>query len=96
MLPDVPTTAEAGMPEFNLLVWFGLSAPKGTPQPIIEKLNKALAVALDDPEVVKRFAELGFDVTPPEQRSAAYFDKFLKDEVALWAKVLGALPAEAK
>jgi tripartite-type tricarboxylate transporter receptor subunit TctC len=96
MLPDVPTTAEAGMPEFNLLVWFGLSAPKGTPQPIIEKLNKALAVALDDPEVVKRFAELGFDVAPPEQRSAAYFDKFLKDEVALWAKVLGALPAEAK
>jgi len=96
MLPDVPTTAEAGMPEFNLLVWFGLSAPKGTPQPIIEKLSKALAVALDDPEVVKRFAELGFDVAPPEQRSAAYFDKFLKDEVALWAKVLGALPAEAK
>ena len=61
MLPDVPTTAEAGMPEFNLLVWFGLSAPKGTPQPVIEKLNKALAAALDDPEVVKRFAELGFD-----------------------------------
>jgi tripartite-type tricarboxylate transporter receptor subunit TctC len=89
MLPDVPTTAEAGMPNFNLTVWFGLSAPKKTPRPIIEKLNKALSVALDDPDVVKRFADLGYDVAAPEKRSAAYFDKFYKDEVALWAKVLG-------
>lgn len=96
MLPDVPTTAEAGLPGFNLSVWFGLSAPKGTPRPIIEKLNKALAVALEDPEVVKRFAELGYDVTPPGQRSPEYFEKFLRDEVALWAKVLGASGAEAR
>ncbi len=96
MLPDVPTTAEAGMPGFNLLVWFGLSAPKRTPAPIIEKLNKALATALDDPDIIKRFAELGYDVAPPEKRSAAYFDKFYKDEVALWAKVLGGLNADKK
>jgi tripartite-type tricarboxylate transporter receptor subunit TctC len=89
MLPDVPTTAEAGMPNFNLTVWFGLSAPKKTPRPIIEKLNKALSLALDDPNVVKHFAELGYGVAAPEKRSAAYFDKFYKDEVALWAKVLG-------
>jgi tripartite-type tricarboxylate transporter receptor subunit TctC len=93
MLPDVPTTAEAGMPGFNLLVWFGLSAPKNTPAPVIETLNKALAAALDDPDTIKRFAELGYDVAPPEKRSAAYFDKFYKDEVALWAKVLGGLNA---
>ena len=91
MLPDVPTTTEAGMPKFNLTVWFGLSAPKGTPRPIIDKLNKALSVALNDPDVVKRFAELGYDVVPPDKRSAQYFDKFYKDEVALWAKVLGGL-----
>ena len=89
MLPDVPTTAEAGMPDFNLTVWFGLSAPKKTPRPIIEKLNKALSVALDDPSGVKHFADLGYDVPPPEKRSAAYFDKFYKDELALWAKVFG-------
>ncbi|HEY0223496.1 MAG TPA: tripartite tricarboxylate transporter substrate binding protein [Pseudolabrys sp.] len=89
MLPDVPTTKEAGMPAFNLTVWFGLSAPKGTPPAAIEKLNQALNTALSDPEVVKRFADLGFDVPPPNERSAAYFDKFYKDEVALWAKVLG-------
>jgi len=96
MLPDVPTTAEAGMPTFNLTVWFGLSAPKGTPAPVIEKLNKALNVALGDPNVVKRFADLGYDVPPPAERSAAYFDKFYKDEVALWAKVLGGLGVDKK
>jgi tripartite-type tricarboxylate transporter receptor subunit TctC len=90
MLPEVPTTAEAGMPNFNLTVWFGLSAPKNTPRPIIEKLNKALSVALDDPGVVKHFADLGYDVPSPEKRSAAYFEKFYRDELALWAKVFGA------
>jgi tripartite-type tricarboxylate transporter receptor subunit TctC len=93
MLPDVPTTAEAGMPNFNLTVWFGLSAPKKTPRPILEKLNKALSVALEDPSVVKHFADLGYDVPPPEKRSAAYFDKFYKDELALWAKVFGSSSA---
>ncbi len=91
MLPNVPTTAEAGMPAFNLTVWFGLSAPKGTPAPIVEKLNKALNVALSDPEVVKRFAALGYTVPPPAERSTAHFDKLYKDEVVLWAKVLGGL-----
>ena len=96
MLPDVPTTKEAGMPQFNLTVWFGLSAPKGTPGPIVDKLNQALGVALNDPDVVKRFADLGYDVVPPDRRNAQYFDKFYKDEVALWAKVLGGLGMGAK
>ena len=96
MLPDVPTTVEAGLPRFNLTVWFGLSAPKGTPRPIIEKLSKALDVALSDPDVVKRFADLGYDVPPPVHRGAAYFDKFYRNEVALWAKVLGGLGAGNK
>ncbi len=91
MLPDVPTTAEAGLPAFKLTVWFGLSAPKGTPKPIIDKLNQALAAALDDPATVKRLSDLGYDVVPAEQRSPAYFNKFFQDEVALWAKVLGGL-----
>ena len=96
MLPDVPTTTEAGLPQFNLTVWFGLSAPKGTPRPIVEKLNAALGMALNDPDVVKHFADLGFDVVPPDQRSAQYFDTFYRDEVALWAKVMGGLGASAK
>jgi len=96
MLPKVPTTVEAGMPKFNLTVWFGLSAPKGTPAPIVEKLNKALNVALADDEVVKRFAALGYDVPPPAERSAAFFDKMYKEEVGLWANVLGGLKADKK
>ncbi|HZP75449.1 MAG TPA: tripartite tricarboxylate transporter substrate-binding protein [Pseudolabrys sp.] len=91
MLPEVPTTAEAGMPAFNVMVWFGLSGPKGLPAPIVEKLNKALGAALDDPAVVKRFAELGYDVPPREHRSPAYFDTFYKNEVTLWSKVLSQL-----
>ena len=87
LLPDVPTTTEAGLPAFNLSVWFGLSAPKGTPRPIVEKLNKALGTALDDADTVKRFADLGYDVVPANQRSPEYFDKFVKDEVVLWRKV---------
>jgi len=96
MLPDVPTTAEAGMPQFNLTVWFGLSAPKGTPRPVVDKLSKALDVALNDPVVVKRFADLGYDVVPADRRGPDYFDKFYKDEVALWAKVLGGLGMGSK
>jgi tripartite-type tricarboxylate transporter receptor subunit TctC len=96
LLPDVPTAAEAGLPDFNLSVWFGLSGPKGMPRPIVEKLNKALAVALDDPDTVRRFAELGYDVVPPSQRSPEYFDKFVKDEVVLWSKVFAGSAAEKK
>jgi tripartite-type tricarboxylate transporter receptor subunit TctC len=91
MLPSVPTTAEAGLPDFKLTVWYGLSAPKGTPAPVIHKLNQALAAAMDDPTVVKRFADLGYDVVPPTQRSPAYFDDFMRQEIDLWAKVLGGM-----
>jgi tripartite-type tricarboxylate transporter receptor subunit TctC len=96
MLPDVPTTAEAGLPAFKLSVWFGLSAPKGTPRPIIDKLNKALGVALEDPDTVKRFADLGYTVVPPAERGSAYYDDFVRKEVVLWTKVLGGLEPSAK
>jgi tripartite-type tricarboxylate transporter receptor subunit TctC len=96
MLPDVPTTTEAGLPQFNLTVWFGLSAPKGTPRPIVDRLGKALGAALQDQDVVKRFADLGYDVVPPPMRGPDYFDKFYKDEVALWGKVLGGLGVSSK
>ena len=88
MLPDVPTTAQAGLPDFKLTVWYGLSAPKGTPAPVIARLNEALATALDDPVVVKRFTDLGYTVVPPAHRSPEWFDQFLRSEVALWQRVL--------
>ena len=91
MLPNVPTTVEAGLPDFKLTVWYGLSAPKGTPAPIVAKLNRALSAALDDPTVVKRFADLGYEVVAEQQRPPAAFEDFMRKEVALWAKVLGAI-----
>jgi tripartite-type tricarboxylate transporter receptor subunit TctC len=91
MLPNVPTTAEAGLPDFKLTVWYGLSAPKGTPAPIVAKLNQALSTAMDDPTVVRRFAELGYDVVAPQQRSPAAFEGFMRREVDLWATVLGSM-----
>jgi tripartite-type tricarboxylate transporter receptor subunit TctC len=91
MLPNVPTTAEAGLPDFKLTVWYGLSAPKGTPPPIVAKLNRALSAAMDNPTVVKRFADLGYDVVPPAQRSPAQFEDFMRKEVDLWARVLGSM-----
>jgi len=96
MLPNVPTTAEAGLPAFKLSVWFGLSAPKGTPKAVIEKLNKALGTALEDEATVKRFADLGYDVVPKDRRSAAYLDTYFKEEVVLWTKVLGGLQVAPK
>lgn len=91
MLPNVPTTAEAGLPDFKLTVWYGLSAPKGTPGPIVAKLNQALSAAMDDPTVVKRFADLGYDVVARQQRSPAAFEEFMRGEVDLWTRVLGSM-----
>jgi putative tricarboxylic transport membrane protein len=91
MLPEVPTSAEAGVPDFKITIWYGLSAPKGTPAPIVAKLNQTLSAALDDPTVVKRFADLGYDVVPPQQRSAAAFEDFMRKEIDLWAKVLASM-----
>src|SRR5262249_20084683 len=67
--PDVPTVDEAGLPGLYLSNWFALYAPKGTPQPIISKLNAAAVEALADPNVRARLAELGQDIFPREQQT---------------------------
>ena len=66
-LPDLPTTAEAGLPDFQLGVWHGLYAPAGTPPEVLAKLNEALKTAVADPNVVERFAELGTAPAAPEE-----------------------------
>ena len=58
-LPDTPTTTEAGLPEYKVAGWFALLAPGGTPRPILEKLNKELTAALNDPAVKQGFAKAG-------------------------------------
>jgi tripartite-type tricarboxylate transporter receptor subunit TctC len=82
-LPDVPTTAEAGLPSFQMDGgWFGMFAPAGTPAAVIDRLNKEVRTALTDPAVVKRFQGLGVTSAPttPEE-----FRKFLTAETAKYA-----------
>ncbi|MBA2690862.1 MAG: tripartite tricarboxylate transporter substrate binding protein BugD [Burkholderiales bacterium] len=87
-LPDVPTLSEAGLPGFEVGVWHGLYAPKGTPKPIIDKLVAALQVALKDPLVKQRFAELGTDPVAMEQATPAALRKQLKTEIDKWAPII--------
>ncbi len=83
-LPDVPTTAEAGFPQFQVDGgWFGMFAPAKTPRAVIDKLNKEVRAALADPAVNKRFQGLGVESSPmsPEE-----FGKYLREETAKYAE----------
>ena len=85
LAPEVPTVAEAGVPGYELSVWFGVLAPAGTPREIIARLNTEIVKVLNAPEVKDRFAKQGVEVrtSTPEQ-----FGEFLRSEVGRWAKVV--------
>ena len=85
LYPDVPTIAESGYPGFQALSWSGLSALKGTPQPIVSKLEAAMIKVMSSPEVKERMASQGFIIPP--QGSAAY-TAFVKSEIDLWSRVI--------
>jgi tripartite-type tricarboxylate transporter receptor subunit TctC len=89
-LPAVPTTVEAGFPQFQMSIWSGMFAPKGTPKETIAKLASALDQALDDDAMRKRLIELGASVPTKEERTQDAFDRFVKAEVARWAPILRA------
>ena len=87
-LPNVPTTAEAGLPAFQAQAWNAIFAPKGTPPDIIAKLNAAAAKALDDETVRKRLLELGSVIPAPAERTPQALGALVKSEVAKWSPVL--------
>lgn len=87
-LPDLPTTAEAGMPEVEVAVWHGLYVPAGTPDEVVEKLTDALATALEDPDVVARLAELGTAPVPTDQVTPEAQRTKLEDQIDLWSQVI--------
>jgi len=93
-LPDVPTTKEAGLPEFEASAWNALFAPKGTPKPIVDKLSDALSKALDDEGVRKRLLDLGSDIPGPDRRGPAALSTLVKSEVDKWGKVIKEAGAE--
>jgi tripartite-type tricarboxylate transporter receptor subunit TctC len=85
LYPDTPTIAESGIPNFQALSWSGMSVAKGTPQPIVDKLEAALRKVMTSPEVKQRLETLGFVVPAPG--SAAY-TKFVASEIELWTRVI--------
>lgn len=90
LLPNVPTAKEQGFDLTDGFYWMGFFAPKGTPQPIVEKLSAAINAALDTPSVQTRLAEFATTVVAPERRSPAYLGKFLASEIAHWAPIIKA------
>ena len=95
ILPAVPTMAESGLPGFQLAVWHGLYAPKGTPRPAIDKLATALQSALRDAPLVDRYQEMSASIAPPEQATPDALRRHLRSDVDRWKttlKAAGILP----
>jgi tripartite-type tricarboxylate transporter receptor subunit TctC len=85
VLPDVPTIAEAGVPDYQATNWWGIIAPAGTPAAIVEKVHAALAAAQDSPETQKRLESEGADVV---RMSSAEFGTFMQAEMKKWGEVV--------
>jgi len=87
-LPDVPTTLEAGLPEFQVSAWNAVFAPRGTPPEIVRKLHDALARALKDEATRKRLLDLGGDLSNEAAQTPEGLQRLVESEVARWNKVL--------
>ncbi len=87
-MPEIPTADETGVPGLYMSGWFGFFAPKGTPKEIVAKLNAAMAEALADPAVQKRFAEFGLDVAPKDMQSPEGLAKFQQAEIDKWWPII--------
>ena len=84
-LPEVPTVAEAGVPGYDVVLWFGMLAPAGVPVPAVTAIHREISNILKLPEVKARLAMQGAD---PIGSSPEQFDAFIKSEIAKWAKVV--------
>lgn len=87
ILPDVPTIAEAGVPGFQFSQWVGFMAPKDTPQPILDLLNRTITGILSRPDIKAAWEQQG---ATPMAMTQAEFSAFMKGEIAKWAKVIQA------
>ena len=79
-MPEVPTLAEQGLKGFQMVVWHGIYAPKGTPQPVLQKLNAAVRAALRDPAFQQRMKDLGADIVADEKQTPEGLRMWLKSE----------------
>jgi tripartite-type tricarboxylate transporter receptor subunit TctC len=88
VLPDLPTATEAGLPHFDVSVWYGLYAPAKTPAPIIDRINKALRAALLDKGVSEKLASTGSIVAPPDQVTPDALRAKLKQQIEQWTPII--------
>ena len=95
-LPNIPTLDEQGLKGFDVKVWHGMYAPKGTPAEVIAKINEALNVAIKDPVVVQRIAELSSELVTPERATPASLKAQLESEVKRWNTVIRAAGVTAE
>jgi len=87
-LPDVPTLDESGLPGFEVAVWHGMYAPKGTPKPVIDSLVGALKVALKDPAVKQRFNDLGTEPVAEARATPEALRAHLKADIDRWSPII--------
>jgi tripartite-type tricarboxylate transporter receptor subunit TctC len=92
MWPEMPTIASQGLPGFNVSAWFGMSAPAGTPQPIIDKLNAELNAIMTSPGMREKLAAQGMEVTTT---TPAEYGKFIQSEIERWRPIVKASGATA-
>jgi tripartite-type tricarboxylate transporter receptor subunit TctC len=88
VLPDLPTAAESGLPGFEITVWFGMWAPKGTPKPVIDTLSVALQEALRDSEVKNRLASAGAETVSSDRARPEALHAHLKSEIDRWTPII--------
>jgi tripartite-type tricarboxylate transporter receptor subunit TctC len=94
--PDIPTVDEAGLPGFHFSHWYAFFAPKGTPKPIIAKLNAAAVDALGDPIVRQRLTDLGHEIFPRNQQTPEALAAFHKAEIEKWWPIVKAAGIRAE
>jgi tripartite-type tricarboxylate transporter receptor subunit TctC len=85
VMPDVPTLTEAGVPGYEATIWLGIMAPRGTPQPVIDRLNEAISKIVGTPELKQQWSRQG---AVPMVMNPAAFTKYLNDDIAKWAGVI--------
>jgi tripartite-type tricarboxylate transporter receptor subunit TctC len=89
-LPNAPTLQEQGLKDFEVVVWHGIYAPKGTPKPVIDRVNAAVRAALKDPDVVKRMDDLGAEIVPDSKQTPEGLQAWLKSEIDKWGPIIKA------
>jgi tripartite-type tricarboxylate transporter receptor subunit TctC len=84
-MPDVPTVAEQGFPEYEVTLWFGMWAPANTPGPVVQKLNSTVNAIVGEPAVREQFAKLGLQAAPMKPDE---FGRFVREEIGVYRKIV--------